>query len=475
VLAAALLAAACTRSSAGTPASPLEPAAVATASPGERPIDPAAGIQNLDHLIFIVQENRSFDHYFGTFPGADGIPMKPDGTPSVCVPHPALGRCVPPFPTTRLVNQGGPHDLPAAVTSVDDGKMDGFIEAASVRLCVRKPKDPSCAAFVGPQDQPDLMSFHDDRTIPNYWTYAENFVLQDRMFAPTDSWTLPAHMSLVSGWSARCTDPYDAFSCRTDLHMGDLFDALKWYQHPELWAYTDITWLLHEAGVSWAYYAGGVLCRRPEDTKAECDKHGPARPQNVLTGFTDVQETGQLDRIQTHDAFFESVADGTLPSVTWIVPGRGGASEHPGTGAPITEGQAHVTNIVNAVMQSPMWERSAIFLTWDDWGGFYDHVEPPRVDGAGYGLRVPGLLISPWADRTLDIDSQTLSFDAYLKLIEDRFLGGQRLDGENMGRPDPRPTIRENMPILGDLADEFDFSQEPIPPLLLDPWPLGRP
>ena len=474
VIAAALLAAACTRSSAGTPPTP-NGSVVASATPADRTIDPAAGIQNLDHLIFIVQENRSFDHYFGTFPGADGIPTKPDGTPAVCVPDATLGTCVPPYPTTRLVNQGGPHDHPAAVTTVDGGAMDGFIRAAAGRHCVRLPDDPACAGFVGPQGQPDLMSYHDDRTIPNYWSYAEHFVLQDRMFAPTDSWTLPSHLALVSGWSASCTDPHDAFSCRTDLRMGDLFDDLKWYQHPELWAYTDITWLLHEAGVSWAYYAADVLCRKPQDTQAECDASGPARPQNVLTGFTDVRETGQLDRIQTHDSFFASVADGTLPSVTWIVPGRGGASEHPGTGAPITEGQAHVTNIVNAVMQSPMWDRTAIFLTWDDWGGFYDHVTPPRVDAAGYGLRVPGMLISPWADRTLHIDHQTLSFDAYLKLIEDRFLGGQRLDGENQGRPDPRPTVREDVPILGDLANEFDFSQEPIPPLILDPWPLGQP
>ncbi|MEO8476285.1 MAG: alkaline phosphatase family protein [Actinomycetota bacterium] len=475
VLTAALLGAACTSPGADAPGSTAEPVPSTTSASGsDRPIDPAAGIQNLDHLIFIVQENRSFDHYFGTFPGADGIPLNPDGTPSVCVPHPTLHRCVRPYPTTRLVNQGGPHDHDASVTTVDGGRMDGSIRAAAGRACVRLPASPGCAPFVGPQGQPDLMSFHDHRTIPNYWAYAERFVLQDRMFAPTDSWTLPSHLFLVSGWSARCTDPHDAATCRTDLRMGDLFDDLEWYQHPELWAWTDITWLLHERDVSWAYYAGDALCRKPEDTRAECDLGGPARPQNVLTGFSDVHETGQLDRIQTHASFFESVADGTLPSVTWIVPGRGGSSEHPGTGAPITEGQAYVTGLVNAVMRSDLWDRSAIFLTWDDWGGFYDHVEPPRVDAAGYGLRVPGILISPWADRSLGIDGQTLSFDAYLKLIEDRFLGGQRLDGQNLGRPDPRPTVREDVPLLGDLAGEFDFNQEPIPPLILDPWPLGR-
>jgi phospholipase C len=126
--------------------------------------------------------------------------------------------------------------------------------------------------------------------------------------------------------------------------------------------------------------------------------------------------------------------------------------------------------MINAVMRGPSWESSAIFLTWDDWGGFYDHVEPPRVDRNGYGLRVPGILISPWA-RAGTIDDQTLTFDAYLKLIEDRFLGGARLDPDTMSRPDPRPTVREEVAILGDLRDEFDFTQKPLEPLILDPWP----
>jgi phospholipase C len=125
------------------------------------------------------------------------------------------------------------------------------------------------------------------------------------------------------------------------------------------------------------------------------------------------------------------------------------------------------------VMEGPpeQWLRTAIYLVWDDWGGFYDHVPPIRIDEAGWGIRVPGILISPWADRDLDVDHQTLSFDAYLKLIEDRFLRGSRLDGENEGWPDPRPTIREDVKELGDLSTAFDFTQDPIPPLVLDPTP----
>jgi phospholipase C len=151
-----------------------------------------------------------------------------------------------------------------------------------------------------------------------------------------------------------------------------------------------------------------------------------------------------------------------MPSV-----GRG---EHPPN--PIGPGQAWVTRVVNAVMTGPedQWLHTAIFLTWDDWGGFYDHVRPERIDENGYGIRVPGILISPWA-RPGFVDHQTLSFDAYLKLIEDLFLGGERLDPATDGWPDPRPTVRENVPDLGDLALEFDFDQDPIPPLILRPWP----
>jgi phospholipase C len=129
-----------------------------------------------------------------------------------------------------------------------------------------------------------------------------------------------------------------------------------------------------------------------------------------------------------------------------------------------------VTSLINAVMKGPEWGSTAIFLAWDDWGGFYDHVPPPKVDENGYGLRVPALVISPYARRGY-IDRQTLSFDAYLKFIEDVFLKGQRLDPRTDGRPDPRPTVRENVAQLGNLADDFDFSQPPLPPLILNPRP----
>jgi phospholipase C len=176
-----------------------------------------------------------------------------------------------------------------------------------------------------------------------------------------------------------------------------------------------------------------------------------------------------MDRIQGHTEFYDAAANGTLPSVSWVMP-YSGVGEHPGAGEPIWKGQRHVTNVINALMRGPDWEETAVFLTWDDWGGFYDHLQPPRVDRNGYGIRVPGITISPWA-RAGTIDSQTLSFDAYLRLIEDLFLGGARLDPDTMSRPDSRPTVREEVDVLGNILREFDFTQDPLPPVVLDPRP----
>ena len=140
-----------------------------------------------------------------------------------------------------------------------------------------------------------------------------------------------------------------------------------------------------------------------------------------------------------------------------------GQRASPGQRAP---GAGHVTSLINSVMEGLDWNSTAIFLSWDDWGGFYDNVAPPTIDANGYGLRVPSLVVSPYAKQDY-IDHQTLSSDAYLKFIEDDFLGGARLDPKTDGRPDPRPDVRENAPQLGNLANDFDFTQPPRKPLLL--------
>ena len=188
---------------------------------------------------------------------------------------------------------------------------------------------------------------------------------------------------------------------------------------------------------------------------------------NVLPRFTDVHQDQQVGNVQPLDSFLAAVQAGTLPAVSWIAPNKRD-SEHPA--ARVSVGQSYVTRLINAIMKGPEWNSTAIFLSWDDWGGFYDHVQPPQVDELGYGIRVPALVISPYAKKGF-VDRQILSFDSYLKFIEDDFLEGERLDPKTDGRPDPRPSVREATPILGDLREDFDFSQEPRAPFLLPEHP----
>jgi len=440
----------------------------ATSSPGSGatslsgPIRPE--LAKIKHIVIIMQENRSFDHYFGTFPGADGIPTA-NGAPTVCVTDPVDGACIKPFHDTARKNNGGPHGQSNATADIDAGKMDGFIEQAEkAQKGCADPNDPACAGA----GLVDVMGYHDDREIPNYWAYAENYVLQDRMFEPNASWSLPEHLFMVSEWSAHCKTVDDPTSCANALQSPLVGTGVS-----GSYAWTDLTYLLHKAGVSWKYYVA-------EGSEPDCDDDAalcPPVPQktntpsiwNPLPFFTTVRVDGELGNIQTIDALETDAKNGTLPSVSWIVPSQD-VSEHPT--ALVSTGQNYVTAVVNAIMQSPNWSSTAIFLAWDDWGGFYDHVAPPSVDVNGYGLRVPGLVISPYAKHGL-IDHQTLSFDAYVKFIEDVFLRGARLDPATDGRPDPRPSVRERINLLGDLSADFDFTQTPRAPFVLPATPLA--
>jgi phospholipase C len=411
------------------------------------------------HVVVIMQENRSFDHYFGTFPGADGIPMDAKGVPTVCVPDPRHGDCVRPFHDSEDVNAGGPHGESSAVADIHGGRMDGFVARQQQSAKCDDSDLPECRGA----DRDDAMGYHDEREIPDYWAYARAFVLQDHMFEPAASWSLPAHLFLVSAWSAECAVRGDPMSCKSSLEL------LQNQGHQDF-AWTDLTHLLHENGVSWKYYlAEGTQPDCDDDEAMDC----PPVPQlatvptiwNPLPQFDTVKANGEVGNVVRLDQFYVDAKEGRLPAVSWIVPDNK-VSEHPPSR--VSLGQAYVTGLVNAIMSSPDWSTSAIFLSWDDWGGFYDHVVPPRVDENGYGLRVPGLVISPYAKSGF-IDHQVLSFDAYAKFIEDVFLNGQRLDPATDGRPDPRPMVRENAPILGDLALDFDFGQSPRPPMILKP------
>ena len=423
--------------------------------------------------------------------------------------------------------------------------MDGFVRESE------RPGGRGCggSARVCDLGSPsDVMGYHDGREIPNYWAYARRLVLQDHMFEPDASWSLPSHLFMVSEWSARCSRPGDPSSCVNDDQLGGyqtqqiigvgaigqraaarmarlpqgrarqlrtcllahgvklgqrgldvrlapgvhrvvtrcraLVTAQLARRRAKLaqqasssynYAWTDLTYLLHKHDVSWGYFItpGGQPDCIGGNTNCSVAPLTVRTPDiwNPLPSFTDVKQDGQLANIQRVSRFLADARAGRLPSVSWVVPNQR-TSDHPP--ANIAAGQAYVTTLINGVMRSPNWNSTAIFLLWDDWGGFYDHVQPPSVDGNGYGLRVPSLLISPYARRGL-IDHQTLSFDAINKFIEDDFLGGQRLDPRTDGRPDPRPDVREAAPQLGDLTADFNFSQRALRPLILPPHPAPGP
>ncbi len=430
------------------------------------------GIHKIQHVVMIMQENRSFDSYFGTYPGANGIPG------NVCLPNPE-GGCVSTFHDSADKNAGGPHGTEAAVADIDGGRMDGFVAQAESKFgCTETGGCGNCNGI--PECGRDVMGYHDAREIPNYWTYAQSYALQDNMFESAASWSLPEHLYLVSGWSALCPKG-ESSSLECVGSLSPATPAKGWSAPIEpgraTYGWTDITYLMAKAGVSWRYYVSEGSepdCEDDEAVTCKPTKQNSRTPGiwNPLADFTDVKQDGQVGNIQSLNNFYSDVhneATCGLPNVSWVAPSLK-VSEHPPS--LVSEGQQYVTTLVNQIMRSRCWGSTAIFLSWDDWGGFYDHVQPPSVDENGYGLRVPGIVISPYA-RAGYIDHQQLSHDAYLKFIEDDFLGSQRLNPAVDGRPDKRPDVREEAPGLGSLASDFNFNQTPRAPLLLasDPQP----
>ncbi len=438
------------------------------------------------HVIVITQENRSFDHYFGTFPGADGIPA------GACLPydasHPGAG-CLAPYRDPHDINAGGPHGASDAEADLDNGitadLMDGFV-AQEIRGwsrlgCSQHPGTAICLDLVDGEARHDVMGYHTADDIPNYWAYATRFVLQDRLFEGVRSYSAASHLDRVSEWSAVCRDQHDARTCRTSP------------QPPKPSRNTSYPWaslfqLFDTKGVSWRQYLATGSEPDCEDDEMTCGPQPIQSPQvpsiwNPALFFNWVKGQGPgyvAQHVVGIDQFILDAQGGSLPQVAWVAP-NGAVSEHPPGG--VTAGMEYVTALVNAVMQGPDWNSTAIFLTWDDWGGFYDHVAPPNVDMnatskpiQGFGLRVPGIMISPYA-RSGTIDHQLLSLDLYATFVEDLFLGGARLDPVALGNPDTRPTIRDALTSatfldghsepIGNLMNEFDFTQAPMPAMVL--------
>jgi len=458
-------------------------AATTPPTPAWAPASTPTGAIPIQHVIIIMQENRSFDNYFGTYPGANGIP---EGT---CVPlDPAQPQdgCVAPFHDVHAHNAGGPHLATSAQADLDDGinqdLMDGFVyqQAATFKQTCGA-KGPYCGEIENGVQRNDVVGYHTADEIPNYWAYAQHFVLQDQLFAGVRDWSYPSHLGLFSEWVARCTNQHDATTCVTSTKPSPVKPTTSFP-----WA--NLFQLLDVNQVSWKEYLGEGQAPDCEDGEMTCPPQIVAKnvpgiwnPAPLFDWYKQGGDQYAAAHTQSIDQLFVDVSQGGLPQVAWVVPAEPYSDHPPGD---FVAGMEYVTSLVNAVMQSPYWMNTAIFLSWDDWGGFYDHVIPPNVDRngsqkspiEGYGLRVPGLLISAWAQPGY-IDDNPLSFDQYATFFEDLFMGGQRLDPAALNTPDSRPDIRDaltqvtlpdgTVETLGNLMDEFDFTQSPQPPLVL--------
>jgi phospholipase C len=389
-----------------------------------------AGFSKINHVIYLVQENHSFDNYFGTFPGADGF------TPGTCLPKlPGSTACVKPFhmpPKEPFCDLS--HEWTAAHAGYDNGKMDGFVWA---------------------EGTPYTIGYYNERDIPNYWTYARHFTLCDRFFSSLNGPSLPNHLYTVAAQSGGLV--VNVFTIR---------DVEKVMDDPDGFSFATMVNLFSKASISWKYYVEtqpvpATSPYLPTGRSASNEFPNPKKYSlwNPLPAFGKFRSNPAfMAHLVDLKQYFYDLAHGSLPEVSWITPDFNDSEHPPEPTAPVAQGMWYVTSIVNALMTSPYWKDTVVFLTWDDYGGFYDHVPPPPQDAFGYGPRVPAIVISAYAKPGYICD-ETYDFTSPLKFIEERF---------NL----PYLTARDHH--ANDMRDVFDFDQTPNAPFVI-PIPSNLP
>jgi phospholipase C len=381
----------------------------------------------IKHVVFVIKENRTFDNMFGMFPDANGVSVGLDqGEPRTLTA--AVDR----------LEMDIRHCYDCALQAWNEGEMDGFATISE-----------TADEFAYTQFQPG--------DLPNYWGWASSYVLGDNFFASAQGPSFPNHLYTIAAQSGgthenvyqdldelrerhRDTGLFKAWGCDS---MGDAYAVVVDSEGvrkkvPPCFDFLTEGDLLSEAKIPWAYYAA-------------------TQYQNgyLWSAYDAIRHVRENEAYwQTHifpvDGFAEQARAGLLPPVTWVTP-RFELSEHPEYS--MCHGENWTTEIVNAIMESPEWDSTAIFITWDDYGGFYDHVPPPRVDDFGFGIRVPLLVISPYARQGF-VSHELGEFSSVLRFVED-----------NWGLTQLTHRDREATPLLS----AFDFEQAPRPP---DPLPL---
>jgi phospholipase C len=375
----------------------------------------------IKHVVFLIKENRTFDNMYGLFPGANGVSVGVDrGEPR------ALAHARDALPTDIK------HCYQCSLQAWNGGEMDGFAE-------VSRAADNYAYTQYHPGD------------LPNYWHWAEEYVLGDNFFASAQGPSFPNHLYAIAAQSGGAHEnPIQLQEALTERHRETgLFKAWGCDSLEE--AYIPVTDsegiprkvppcfdfltegdLLTGAGIPWAYYA------------ATQDQNGYIWSAYDAVRHIREDEAYWAEHVFPVDDFADHARRGLLPPVTWVTP-RFEVSDHPEYS--MCHGENWTTEIVNAVMESPHWADTAIFLTWDDYGGFYDHVPPPQVDDFGFGIRVPLLVISPFAKRGF-VTNELGEFSSVLRFMED-----------NWGLSQLTHRDRDATPLIS----SFDFTQEPRP------------
>jgi phospholipase C len=377
-----------------------------------------ASFGKIQHIVFIMKENRSFDSYFGTFPGANGATTATISTGKVLT----LGH----LPDPPKHDMG--HEWTDNHGNIDGGRMDRF----DLELTCSVNNDNQCLTQLYQAD------------IPNYWSYAQSYSLADAAFSSVSSGSYPAHLAMVSGSeqsvldNPRSTQPAQ-WGC----------DAIAGTQVPYMQANetvasefpcftaTTIADLADRAGVSWKAYT--MLATESGYI------YNPFRSFSSIINGAD-----WTTKVVDEANFIPDALAGNLPALSFVTP-PSIDTDHPPDSACI--GENWTVQQINAVMQGPaaQWANTVIILTWDDFGGLYDHVPPPYRDQFGLGIRVPFLIISPWAIQR--VYHTEIEFASVLKFMEETF-GLPSLGGADK--------------FANDMQDAFNYSQPPLPPLVLN-------
>jgi len=384
----------------------------------EAPSTPATGLDLIQHVVFIIKENRSFDSYFGTFPRAVGATTGVTST----------GTVIPLAHEPDFLPRDLGHDWGSSHLAINGGLMNGFDLIHG---------DNSDGNLNG-----DYLSYSQflPSDIPNYFAYASNFVLGDNMFSSLSGPSFPNHLYTVAAQGAGViNNPSNglgpAWGCDSPTNfVAEVLgaDGRVSLQYP-CFDVTTLADMLQGANVPWAYY--GPSYGTSGYVWVALDAINHIRNSSLwTTNFRD------------QSLFANDAMSGNLPAMSWLITGH---SEHPP--GSVCDGENWTVQQINAIMQGPDWNSTAIFITWDDFGGFYDHVPPPGLDEFGLGMRVPLLVISPYALKG-KVSHTQYELSSVLKFVEERF---------------GLPAMTARDAAANDITDAFDFTQSPRSPLIL--------